>query len=151
MALVPGTDGMGATVAAIAATKDDHLIVFNVGDSPVFGVFDGALVQLSVSDTPPRPPGVPADARTATITQAVGTDASTPPVAHIREFDPTAPMRLLLCSDGLTDYATLDSVEALLADPLTTAQSLCRLALDGGGGDNVSVVLADISPNSGDV
>jgi PPM family protein phosphatase len=54
--------------------------------------------------------------------------------------------RLLLCTDGLTDMVPDDEIAGLLgrpAHPQETAQALVALALDRGGKDNVTVVLAD--------
>ena len=52
--------------------------------------------------------------------------------------------RLVLCSDGLTGEVDDDGIEAALlahADPQQAADALVRLALDGGGRDNVTVVV----------
>jgi serine/threonine protein phosphatase PrpC len=54
--------------------------------------------------------------------------------------------RLVLASDGLTDYARSEAVAeiaAALAPPRETARRLVQLALDGGAGDNVTVVVVD--------
>ena len=54
--------------------------------------------------------------------------------------------RLLLCSDGLTDLVPESSIVAALAepDPDTCAEALVRLALDAGGRDNVTCLVADL-------
>ncbi len=59
---------------------------------------------------------------------------------------------LLLCSDGLTNYATKKVIEdVLVADTKLTdkAQSLVDFALNGGGKDNISVVIAQNISGSG--
>lgn len=145
MAALPSTAGMGATVAGVLLRADQPALVFNVGDSRVYEVIDGCLVQLSVDDSPPRPAGMPEDARMVLITQALGTDRAQAPTPHLHALDLTLGSRLLLCSDGLTDYASLDAIEELLTDPATDASTLCDLACSGGGGDNVSVVLVTVS------
>ena len=51
---------------------------------------------------------------------------------------------ILLCSDGLTNPVTEELIFAILADgtPLpVAAESLVNAALEGGGPDNISVVL----------
>jgi serine/threonine protein phosphatase PrpC len=86
-----------------------------------------------------------------TITGWVGADApSTAP--HVATFTPPGPGVLLLCSDGLWNYqpeATGLAGLALpgaLSDPLGTAAALVRFALEAGGGDNITVVLAPFPP-----
>jgi protein phosphatase len=53
--------------------------------------------------------------------------------------------RLLLCSDGLTDCVDDDTIRATLQRALSSNEAcerLVQLALDGGGRDNVTVVVA---------
>jgi serine/threonine protein phosphatase PrpC len=53
--------------------------------------------------------------------------------------------RLLLCTDGLTDMVSAEEIRHVLAhhwDPQEACGALVDLALDHGGKDNVTVVLA---------
>ncbi len=54
--------------------------------------------------------------------------------------------RFLLCSDGLSKYATFDMLERTLRrEPIeTVASALLQIALDGGGADNISVIVVDL-------
>lgn len=54
--------------------------------------------------------------------------------------------RFLLCSDGLTKYATFETLRTILsAEPIeTVAETLMHLALEGGGADNISIIVVDI-------
>ena len=54
--------------------------------------------------------------------------------------------RFLLCSDGLSKYATFAMLEKMLREtPIeTVADRLVQVALDGGGADNITVVVVDI-------
>ena len=54
--------------------------------------------------------------------------------------------RFLLCSDGLTKYADSAALERILGSaPIeTVTDTLMTLALDGGGADNISVIVVDI-------
>jgi len=54
--------------------------------------------------------------------------------------------RFLLCSDGLTKYATFNTLEKILnKEPIeTVAETLLHLALEGGGADNISIIVIDI-------
>jgi serine/threonine protein phosphatase PrpC len=67
---------------------------------------------------------------------------------HVARFEPPGPGALLLCSDGLWNYqpeaaklAEL-ALPGALSDPLAAAGALVRFALQAGGADNVTVVLA---------
>jgi hypothetical protein len=54
--------------------------------------------------------------------------------------------RLLLCSDGLYGYASSEGMQYLLGSgdpPETVAHDMIDLALRGGGGDNVSVIVIE--------
>ena len=81
------------------------------------------------------------------VTGWVGADLSgaTP---HVTRFEPSGPGALLLCSDGLWNYqpeAVKLAEQALpraLSDPLAAASALVSFALECGGMDNVTVVLA---------
>ena len=63
--------------------------------------------------------------------------------------------RLLLCSDGLTDFVDEGAIADVLLEPAPArcAQRLVEIALAAGGRDNVSAVVADVvgrrDPNSG--
>jgi len=81
------------------------------------------------------------------VTGWVGADSggTTP---HVARFDVPGPGVLLLCSDGLWNYQPEAGKLAELAlpraltDPLGAAQALVKFAIDAGGVDNVTVVLA---------
>ncbi len=69
---------------------------------------------------------------------------------HVATFEPPGPGALLLCSDGLWNYQPEAAKLAELAlpkaltDPLGAAQALVKFAIDAGGVDNVTVVLAPL-------
>jgi serine/threonine protein phosphatase PrpC len=93
-----------------------------------------------------------ADPRAHAITRWLGSDAPTDP-PHLSTFSPTAPGRLLVCSDGLWNYAPtagelLELVDAQSAGatPLELARALTDFALLAGGHDNITVVIADVAP-----
>jgi protein phosphatase/serine/threonine-protein phosphatase Stp1 len=54
--------------------------------------------------------------------------------------------RFLLCSDGLTKYATFATLERVLGtEPIeTVADALQQIALEGGGADNISIIVIDV-------
>jgi protein phosphatase/serine/threonine-protein phosphatase Stp1 len=54
--------------------------------------------------------------------------------------------RFLLCSDGLSKYLTIEGIgRALSGKPIeTVADDLVQIAMDGGGADNISVIVVDV-------
>jgi serine/threonine protein phosphatase PrpC len=87
-----------------------------------------------------------ADARAHAITGWLGADAvEVDP--HVSAFQPEGPGVIVVCTDGLWNYAESASemAEAVPADartrPLHSARALLGLALDGGGHDNVTVAV----------
>jgi serine/threonine protein phosphatase PrpC len=71
---------------------------------------------------------------------------------HVATFRPAGPGTLLVCSDGLWNYfpAAGDLAAQLAggpggpADPLDTARTLVRHALEAGGRDNITVAVIPI-------
>ncbi|SFU08054.1 PP2C family protein-serine/threonine phosphatase [Sedimentitalea nanhaiensis] len=55
--------------------------------------------------------------------------------------------RFLLCSDGLTKYATFAMLQDVLSRlPIeTVSERLIQIALDGGGADNITVIVLDVA------
>ena len=77
------------------------------------------------------------------ITRALGVryDES----GEYEELDLEAGDRLMLCTDGLTNEVSKERIGELLELPAEESlQSLIRAALQGGGADNITVVLMDI-------
>ena len=94
-----------------------------------------------------------ADPRAHALTGWLGADAAPGQLTpHVFSFNPTEPGVLLLCSDGLWNYApdaeTLaalalsESRDGLPDGPLAAAKTLVAFALARGGQDNVTVVVA---------
>jgi PPM family protein phosphatase len=139
--------GMGTTVAGVVVTPS-RVIVFNVGDSRVYRIEAGALVQLSTDDTPgPKLP----DGRTAVytssiISQVLGGYGPERPGERIEPHVLSEPLedgrRYLICSDGLTDLVDKSAIEQLLDDDdASSSQALFAAAMAQGGDDNVSLIL----------
>ncbi len=146
----------------LGATWDgDDLTIGAVGDCRGYWVSDDAVEQLTVDDSwvqeqvdqgalslaeAERHPYAHA------ITRWLGEDAPGG-APRVTSFTPPSAGRLVLCSDGLWNYApTTERVAALVrAHPATTApvdvaRALTRVALAAGGRDNVTVVVVDIVP-----
>jgi serine/threonine protein phosphatase PrpC len=88
-----------------------------------------------------------------TITHWVGPDSPARP-PRVVTLRPERPGRLVLCTDGLWNYAPgagelARLVEALPADaaPAAVARALTDTANDRGGHDNITVAVVDIDPS----
>jgi protein phosphatase len=136
---------MGTTIAAVLV-YDQGVAVVNVGDSAVFELVDDRLVQLSVDDVPAGSsslPGLPS----SVVTQTLGGAMDLVPVEpHLCEDD-LASRRLLLCTDGLTNFVPRDQIADALRrrDSEESVRVLITLALAAGAPDNVTVVRVDVA------
>jgi serine/threonine protein phosphatase PrpC len=85
------------------------------------------------------------------VTGWVGANSPAAP-PHVATFTPPGPGVLLLCSDGLWNYQPEAAglaglaLPGALTDPLGTAAALVEFALQAGGADNITVVLAPFPP-----
>ncbi|KJF24925.1 MULTISPECIES: PP2C family protein-serine/threonine phosphatase [Rhodococcus] len=127
----PYLRGMGCTVAGVVVFPDGSALVFNVGDSRVYCMDGDYLGQLTVDHR---------SADTNALTQALGGGRRV--VLEPAFFECRIPGKpgLLLCTDGLDDYADELDIERLMAgDSNNILCELRDLALSGGGGDNITL------------
>lgn len=144
---------MGTTIVALRVTGDSDYEVCWVGDSRIY-LWNGALKQISqdhsyVQELIAQGAITQEQARTHphrnVVTQALGvTDPQNLRVETLRgTLDPG--MQILLCSDGLTEEVDDAQISATLSRSDLSAQEcvdhLILAALDGGGSDNVTVIL----------
>jgi protein phosphatase len=147
----PDLEGMGTTLTAILFAGN-RLGLVHIGDSRGYLLRDGELSQITKDDT--------------FVQTLVDEGRITAEEAHSHpqrslimraltghEVEPTLTMRearagdrYLLCSDGLSDPVSDETIaEALqIPDVAESAYRLIELALRGGGPDNVTVVVADV-------
>jgi PPM family protein phosphatase len=147
----PDLEGMGTTLTAILFAGN-RLGLGHIGDSRGYLFRDGELTQITKDDT--------------FVQTLVDEGRITAEEAHSHpqrslimraltghEVEPTLTMRearvgdrYLLCSDGLSDPVSDETIaEALqIPDVAESAYRLIELALRGGGPDNVTVVVADV-------
>jgi protein phosphatase len=143
---------MGTTMVALKIVENRFELGW-VGDSRAY-LWNGALRQLSsdhsyVQELIDQGAITPEQARTHphrnVVTQALGvTDPENLKVETISgELRPG--FQILLCSDGLTEEVDDATIASLLAHNELSAQEcvdhLVSAALDGGGSDNVTVLL----------
>ncbi|WP_280764209.1 PP2C family protein-serine/threonine phosphatase [Prescottella agglutinans] len=140
----PHLHGMGCTVAGLVAFPNGDALVFNIGDSRVYRMDGDYLGQLTVDHR---------SSTTRALTQALGGGRRLvlePAFFHCSV--PTGP-GLLLCTDGLDDYADALEIERTVAEnPDDILERLRDLALTGGGGDNISIarIARDTAPTNGE-
>ena len=146
--------GMGTTLVAIAPMDGvDAVAWINIGDSRLYLLRGGELTQVSqdhswvqeaVRAGELSPEEAQSHPRRNIVTRALGID----PEANIDgdRIDVASGDRYLLCSDGLYDYVDDARVAATLRrldDPNEAARELVRLANEGGGRDNITVIIVD--------
>jgi serine/threonine protein phosphatase PrpC len=154
----PGLEPPSCTFVAVVIDRGTAVAGW-VGDSRAYWLPDGAEgLQLSVDDswaTEQIQAGMPreqaeADSRCHSITRWLGADAPDP-TPRCSSVPLDAPGWLLVCSDGLWNYASTPSaLRALIddvgadADPLAVSQSLVQFANGRGGQDNITAILARV-------
>ena len=150
----PQLEGMGTTLVVAVATANGILIVGNIGDSRAYLLVDGVLQQITTDDNLAQELVATGkltaqEARTHlgqfVLTKALGLGQQTPPKATIRTVE-HAQGRLLLCTDGLSGELEDSRIAALLAQgaPEAAAGAMVAAALERGGRDNVTVIVADL-------
>jgi serine/threonine protein phosphatase PrpC len=94
-----------------------------------------------------------ADRRAHALVAWLGADA-TDISPQVRTLTPTGDGAILVCSDGLWNYLWAAdeladaALPAAVTEPLAAAAALTKIALDGGGHDNITVVVAPFPPTS---
>jgi PPM family protein phosphatase len=151
----PNTSGMGTTIT-VALVEDDHVAFGHVGDSRAYLIRDASMEQLTedhslVNELLKTGKLSREEAEThpqrSVITRALGTD----PDVDVDTFSVRAENGdlFLLCSDGLTDMVSeesiLDLVERHRDDIDGALRALVKEANRGGGQDNITVVAFEIA------
>jgi protein phosphatase len=163
--------GMGTTTVGLALISDDgdddgdgedgrqHLVVVNVGDSRAYLYRDGGLTQLTddhsvvaelVRDGRITAAEAEAHPQRNVITRVLGVYPEV--AADLWPIDPVRGDRYVLCSDGLFNEVGDDQMAAVLRrldDPTEAAGELVRLANEGGGRDNITVIVLDVVSDGG--
>lgn len=143
--------GMGTTVAGVARTSRSSVVVFHLGDARVYRVRRGALHQLtadhSVVGELLRVGAITEDeARChpdrSVVTRALGVEEAIEPVVATLAVE--VGDCFVVASDGLSNEVAAPEIARLAAAPGSVeqrARALLQAALDGGGRDNVSVIV----------
>jgi serine/threonine protein phosphatase PrpC len=146
--------GMATTLTALRL-DGPSVAVLHVGDSRAYLVRGGALLALSHDDSLVQAlvdvGAITADeARHHPARSVVLRALNGEPVQpHVTVTDAQVGDRVLLCTDGLSDYVEDAAIAAVLAahrEPADCCEELLRATLGVGAPDNVSCVVADIVP-----
>jgi PPM family protein phosphatase len=146
----PGLKGMGTTVSA-AGIVGDRLICATVGDSRVYVLRSGQIIQvtqdqsLSSALLAAGHDAEQAERAGSAILQALGVGDDVEPslsIIDLRRGD-----RVLLCSDGLHGLVGDPAIRLLMSEPHTVEQSvklLITAARAAGGLDNITAIVAEV-------
>lgn len=159
--------GMGTTVVACLVVDPagrgesaphhagaSRVVIAHVGDSRAYLLRHGRLQALTrdhtiVEELVDRGVLSAEDAERHPYKNVLSRNLGAKPETRVDvvELELRAGDRLLLCSDGLYGYASPDGIQYLLGSgdpPDAVARDLIDLALRGGGGDNVSVIVLEV-------
>jgi len=149
----PSLTGMGTTLTGAFSAGND-LFVASVGDSRVYLFRRGRLLQLTRDQTysqlladmgqiPQHEVSTHHLRHVLTEAIGVGTGKINVKVRHLPLMNED---QLLLCTDGLTEMVDEEEIAGVLLrgqSPQDACQTLVDLALEHGGKDNVTVLLAN--------
>jgi PPM family protein phosphatase len=146
--------GMGTTLCSLFFLQK-RVIVAHVGDSRIYRLRKSKLEPLTEDHSlvcellaleAIQPEEVEAFPYKHILTRAIGTHprvASTINSADVEPHD-----LFMLCSDGLSNYVPCEQMEEILTTDASLShkgQALVDLAMEQGGGDNVTLILVDTS------
>lgn len=154
----PELAGMGTTVTSLLSTGD-RLVLSHIGDSRAFLLHDGELTQVTKDHTfvqrlvdEGRITREEADQhpQRSIIVRVLG-DVDLDDNLDTSVRDAHIGDRWLLCSDGLSDFVSRETLAGTLStvlDPGGCADRLIQLALRAGGADNITCIVADVVDES---
>ncbi len=149
----PATEGMGTTLTALLWSGDE-VALCHIGDSRAYllrdGVFhqithDHTLVQSLVDEGRLTPEAAASHPQRSLVMRAL--QSSVPAEPDLAMLKAQVGDRFLLCSDGLSDVVSDETVQKTLTqltDLDEAVSQLINLAIRSGGPDNITCVLADV-------
>ncbi len=144
-------EGMGTTLVA-ATIEGDTLKVANVGDSRLYIINedicqitrDHSLVEEMVQRGQLEKDEARTHANKNIITRAIGVDNDVTP--EIFSVDLEEGSKILICTDGLTNMVDDGRIQRLVKKGGTVkdiTERLVQAAMEGGGKDNITVMVID--------
>lgn len=144
-------EGMGTTMVLCIALGS-RLYYANIGDSRLYGIKDGAVIQLTKDHSLVQElvdigqitkDQAAIHPNKNIITKAIGTDISV--IGDIAAIDKTDYDAYLMCTDGLTNMLANEEMNALIEANGADLNSLCNAfvsyANEKGGYDNITVIV----------
>jgi protein phosphatase len=156
----PELAGLGTTVSALVRVGD-RFVVAHIGDSRIYRLSNGELIQVTADHTFVQQlidAGRITEAeakdhpRRSVLMRVLG-DVDDDPSIDTADFPAIPGERWLLCSDGLTGVLDDDAVRTHLAadaGPDTVSARLVDRGLNGGGPDNITVIVLDVAGEEGE-
>lgn len=146
--------GMGTTLTALVI-HDDAIALLHVGDSRCYRLRGNTLEQLSndhtvIQELLSQGAITPTEAldhpQRSVLTQALMGEGNIVPILQL--YDAKAGDRYLLCSDGLSSVLTEKEIKLLLKkrDKKAAIKDLIDATYIQGAPDNITIVIADITP-----
>jgi PPM family protein phosphatase len=149
----PAVEGMGTTLTAML-WYGGRIALCHIGDSRAYLLRDGELYQITrdhtlvqslVDEGRLSPDEAASHPQRSLILRALDGRNDADPDLSIREAQ--AGDRYLLCSDGLSDVVSAETLHHTLStvsDPEQVVIQLVELANRGGGPDNITCIVADV-------
>jgi serine/threonine protein phosphatase PrpC len=149
----PAVEGMGTTLTAML-WSGARVALCHIGDSRAYLLRDGELHQITrdhtlvqglVDEGRMSPAAAAVHPQRSLVTRALQGSSEAEPDLSIREA--ILGDRYLLCSDGLSDVVSDDTLHKTLmkfADLDEAVLQLIELAIRGGGPDNITCITADV-------
>lgn len=146
----------GGTTFALIYIKDGMVYPYSLGDSRIYMYHDGVLAQITTDHTLAmkkykaniytlEEARNSSDSHKLTLFLGVDVDGDGLTAEQYKPFRLPDKGRILLCSDGLYDMCDEDTIRRILQTPSEDYSSLLlKEALDNGGIDNITCIVADL-------
>jgi len=143
-----------ATTATGLAISQGQYLLFHIGNTRLFGLFDGYIRPLTSDQTKYEsmlrsgslPSEIPESAK-CELNACLGVDQSLIDRMVIRDISKEISQcsKMLLTSDGIHDHLSLDDLEETLAKEITeeSLRGLADLAVERGSEDDLSIMVIE--------